>query len=104
MRTCGDVTIADEGCKIWVFAQRSGPLSKEESLDRATPAMTRNLGFSGLIRGTTPISRLLREAWGCGGYILTWILTGRVPQRVRGSAMENLTLLKFVNRIPFDLN
>jgi hypothetical protein len=37
---------------------------------------TRDLGFSGLIRRATPFSRLLRHAWGCGGSILTRILTG----------------------------
>ena len=42
----------------------------------ATPAVTRDLGFSGLIRRTAPFSRLLRHAWGCGGPILTRILTG----------------------------
>jgi hypothetical protein len=45
-------------------------------LYRATPAVTRDLGFSGLIRRTAPFSRLLRHAWGCGGPILTRILTG----------------------------
>jgi hypothetical protein len=45
-------------------------------LYRATPAVTRDLGFSGLIRRTAPISHLLRHAWECGGPILTRILTG----------------------------
>jgi hypothetical protein len=45
-------------------------------LFRATPAVTRDLGFSGLIRRTAPFSRLLRHAWGYGGPILTRILTG----------------------------
>jgi hypothetical protein len=45
-------------------------------LYRATPAATRDLGFSFLIRRTAPISRLLRHAWGCGRPILTRILTG----------------------------
>jgi hypothetical protein len=45
-------------------------------LCRATPTVTRNLGFSGLIRRTAPINHLLRHAWGCGGPILTRILTG----------------------------
>jgi hypothetical protein len=45
-------------------------------LYRATPAVTRDLGFSGIIRRTAPISRLLQHAWGCGGPILTRILTG----------------------------
>jgi hypothetical protein len=45
-------------------------------LYRATPAVTRDLGFSGLIRRTAPFSRLLRHTRGCGGSILTRILTG----------------------------
>jgi hypothetical protein len=45
-------------------------------LYRATPAVTRDLGFSCLIRKTAPFSRLLRHMRGCGGSILTWILTG----------------------------
>jgi hypothetical protein len=45
-------------------------------LYRATPAMTRGLGFSGLIWRTAPFSRLLRHTRGCGGSILTPILTG----------------------------
>jgi hypothetical protein len=43
---------------------------------RATPAVKRDLGFSGLIRRTAPFSRLLRHTRGCGGSILTRILTG----------------------------
>jgi hypothetical protein len=45
-------------------------------LYRATPTVTRDLGFSGLIRRTAPFSRLLRHAWECGGPILTRILMG----------------------------
>jgi hypothetical protein len=45
-------------------------------LYRATPAVTRDLGFFGLIRRTAPFSRLLRHTRGCGGSILTRILTG----------------------------
>jgi hypothetical protein len=45
-------------------------------LYRATPAVTRDLGFSGLIRRTAPFSRLLRHTRGYGGSILTRILTG----------------------------
>jgi hypothetical protein len=45
-------------------------------LYRTTPALTRYLGFSGLIRRTAPFSRLLRHTRGCGGSILTRILTG----------------------------
>jgi hypothetical protein len=46
------------------------------SLYRATPAVTRSLGFSGFIRRTTPFSRLLRHTRGCGESILTRIITG----------------------------
>jgi hypothetical protein len=45
-------------------------------LYRAAPAVTRSLGFSGLIRRTAPFSRLLRHTRGCGGSILPRILTG----------------------------
>jgi hypothetical protein len=45
-------------------------------LYRATPTVTRDLGFSGLIRRTAPFSRLLLHTRGCGGSILTRILTG----------------------------
>jgi hypothetical protein len=40
-------------------------------LYRATPVVTRDLGFSGLIWRTAPFSRLLRHTRGCGGSILT---------------------------------
>jgi hypothetical protein len=46
------------------------------NLYRATPTVTRDLGFFGLIRRATSFSRLLRHAWGRGGPILTRILTG----------------------------
>jgi hypothetical protein len=48
---------------------------------RATPAVTQDLGFSGLIRRTAPFSRLLRHMRGCDGSILTRILTA--PFRIR---------------------
>jgi hypothetical protein len=38
--------------------------------------VTRDLGFSGLIRRTALFSRLLRHTRGCGGSILTRILSG----------------------------
>jgi hypothetical protein len=60
-------------------------------LYRATPAVTRDLGFSGLIRRTAPFSRLLRHAWGCGGPILARILTGkRVLLLHKKSALYNM--------------
>jgi hypothetical protein len=45
---------------------------------RATPAVTRGLGFSGLIRRIASFSRLLRLTRGCEGFIRTQILTGSV--------------------------
>jgi hypothetical protein len=61
---------------LGLYARCSGPLSREGSLYRATPAVTRDLGFSGLIRRTAPMSRPLRHTRGCGGSILTRILSG----------------------------
>jgi hypothetical protein len=46
------------------------------NLYRATPAVTRDFGFSGLIRRTAQFSRLLRHMGGCRGSILTRILMG----------------------------
>jgi hypothetical protein len=48
----------------------------ERDLYRATPAVTGDLGFSGLIRRAAPFSRLLRHTRGYGGSILTRIFTG----------------------------
>jgi hypothetical protein len=53
-------------------------------LYHATPAVTRDLGFSGLIWMTTPFSRPLRHTRGCGGSILTRILTGPKASQVWG--------------------
>jgi hypothetical protein len=66
----GDVPIAGEGL------QNLGLCSvlrafEQGDLYRATPAVTRDLDFSGLIRRTAPFSRLLRHTGGCGGSILT---------------------------------
>jgi hypothetical protein len=46
--------------------------------ERDPHAVTRDLGFYGLIRRTAPFSRLLRHTRGCGGSILTRILTGSI--------------------------
>jgi hypothetical protein len=68
----GDVTKVGEGLQnldtqgLWAG----------RDLYRATPAATRDLGISGLIRRTAPFSRLLRHARECGGPILTRILMG----------------------------
>jgi hypothetical protein len=52
-------------------------------LYRATPTVTRDFGFSGLIPNTTPFSRLLRHEWGRRGPILTriliWVNAWRFP-------------------------
>jgi hypothetical protein len=42
--------------------------------------VTQDLGFSGLVRRTAPFSRLLRHTMGCGGSILTRILTDDLYQ------------------------
>jgi hypothetical protein len=70
----GDVTIAGEGLQN--LGLRAQGLWAGRDLYRATPAVTRDLSFSGLIQRTTPFSRLLRHMKGCGESILTWILTG----------------------------
>jgi hypothetical protein len=59
-------------------------------LYRATPAVIRDLGFSGLIRRTAPFSRLLRQTRGCGGYILTRIPTGSPTQFTRSVQYLNI--------------
>jgi hypothetical protein len=63
--------------KFWLMLGAQG-LWAGRDLYRATPAVTRDLGFSGLIRRTAPFSCLLRRTRGCGGSILTRILTGVV--------------------------
>jgi hypothetical protein len=49
---------------------------EEGDFYRATPAVTQGLGFSDFIRRTTLFGRLLPHTRGCGGPILTRILTG----------------------------
>jgi hypothetical protein len=61
-----------KGCKIRPILGAQG-LRVGRDLYRATPTVTRDLGFSGLIRITAPFSRLLRHIRGCGGPILTRI-------------------------------
>jgi hypothetical protein len=70
-----------KGCKFRRMLSTQG-LWAGRDLYRATPAVTRDLGFSGLIWRTAPISRLLRHTWGCGGPILTRILTGRLINEI----------------------
>jgi hypothetical protein len=64
-----------KGCKFRPMLGAQG-LWAGRDLYRATPAVTRDLGFSGLIRRTAPFGRLLQHTRGCGGSILTRILTG----------------------------
>jgi hypothetical protein len=59
-------------------------------LYRVTPAVTRDLGFSGLIQKTTPFSRLLRHTRVCES-ILTRILTWWV------STEENIKMVVKIN-------
>jgi hypothetical protein len=61
--------------KYWHMLGSQG-LWTGRDIYHVTPAAIRDLGFSGLIRRTTPLSRLLRHTRGCGGSILTQILTG----------------------------
>jgi hypothetical protein len=58
-----------------------------------TPAVTRDLCFSRLIRRTAPFSRLL---WltGCGGCILSQILTGR-PHGASSRGVTYESLLRY---------
>jgi hypothetical protein len=71
----GDVTIAGEGLQNLGLCSALRTLEQGD-LFRATPAVTRGLGFSGLIRSTAAFCRLLRHTRGCGGFIPTRILTG----------------------------
>ena len=76
----GDVTITGEGLQNLGLCSALRAFEQGGIFYRATPAVTRGLGFSGLIRRTAPFSRLLRHTRGCGGSILPRILTG--PQSV----------------------
>jgi hypothetical protein len=79
----GDVTIVGEGLQnLGLCLALSGPLSREGSLSCHTFCDTGPRGFSGLIRRTAPFNRLLQHTWGCGGSILTRILTGIFHQSI----------------------
>jgi hypothetical protein len=82
-----NVTIAGEGlqnlglCLALRAFEQGGFLSchmycDRRELYRATPTVTRGLGFSNLIRRTASCSRLLRHVRGYRGPILIRILTG----------------------------
>jgi hypothetical protein len=78
--------------KFWPMLGAHG-LWAGRDLYRATPAATRDLGFSGLIRRTAPFSHLLRHTRGCGGSILTRILTGSYFEHLRQMIVD--TFLNF---------
>jgi hypothetical protein len=89
----GDVTIAGEGL------QNLGLCSALRAfLYRATPTVTRDLGFSGLIRRTATFSRLLRHMRGCGGSILTRILTGAQWDEYQTSTLWSIIYSILLNR------
>jgi hypothetical protein len=67
----GDITITGEGQQNLGLCSALGAF---EQGDHATPAVTRGLGLSGLIRRTAPFNRLLRHTREYGGSILTRIL------------------------------
>jgi hypothetical protein len=56
--------------KFWPMLGAQG-LWAGRDLYSATPAVKRDLGFSGIIRRTAPFCRLLRHTRGCGGSNLT---------------------------------
>jgi hypothetical protein len=67
--------------KFWPMLS-SQSLWVGRDLYHATPAVTRGLVFSGLIRRTTPFSHLLRHTRGCGEPILTRILMGLCTREI----------------------
>jgi hypothetical protein len=81
---------------------------------RVAPAVTRGLGFSGLIRRTAPFSRLLWLTKGCGGSILTRLLKGKkketieIPMSLSVSSLSRLKNWSYVEyalayRISWDI-
>jgi hypothetical protein len=72
----------------------------ERDLYRATPTVTRGLGFSGLIRRTAPFSRLLRNTRGCGGSILIRILMRVLVKWDRSYVFKNK---RISNRTPYGI-
>jgi hypothetical protein len=80
----GGVTIIGEGLQnLGMCSGAQGPRAGRD-LYRATPAVTRGLGFPGLIRRTAPFNRLLRLARGCRGPSLTRIRSGKkdIPGKI----------------------
>jgi hypothetical protein len=65
-----------KGCKMYVYAWRSWPLSREESLSCHTCCDTGPRFFRSHPKDYNKFSRLLRHTRRCGGSILTRIFTG----------------------------
>jgi hypothetical protein len=87
-----------KGCEILAYARRSGPLNRDSGIFIVPHLLWYGASvFFGLIRRTAQFSRLLRHTRGCGGSILTRILTG--PHSVASYDMqrsaEDLFLPKF---------
>jgi hypothetical protein len=80
----GDITITGEGLQNLGLCSALRAFWAGRDLYRATPAVTRDLGFPGLVRRSAPFSRLVRHTKGCGGSILTRILTGLKEIRENG--------------------
>jgi hypothetical protein len=71
-----------KGCKIRPMLSALG-LWAGRDLYCATLAVTQDLGFSGLVQRTAPISCLLRHTRGCGGSILTRILRAQHRRKTK---------------------
>jgi hypothetical protein len=76
-----DVTIAGKGLVAKFKPMLGAQGLWAGNLYRITPAVTRGLRFSDLIRRTSLCSRLLRHTRGCGGSILTRILERKILQQ-----------------------
>jgi hypothetical protein len=83
----GDVTIAGERLQNVTLSSTLRTFERAGDLYRATLAVTRGLGFSNLIRRAAPFSRLLLHTRGCGGSILSRILTGPCI-KCRGNVLQ----------------
>jgi hypothetical protein len=72
----GDVTIAGEGL------QNLGLCSAHKTFEQGGIFIVQHLLCEGASVFLVSFSRLFRHARGCGGSILTWILTGVIPVRL----------------------
>ena len=99
-----EVTIAGEGLQIYACALSlcTRGLWAGRDLYRATPAVTRGLGFCCLIQRTTPYSCLLRYVRGCWGSILNLDPHRSHMQHVRYAINTNNNKMKW--KISHQLN